>query len=424
MSAADREAAGDFSVTLDRDPDSRRPTSLDFASGSLARTATFGHHPVGNVPGNLPSHRPDTLGRGGLLTTHRYSPTGLHPTGRRHEAGGQTLADFEFALDRGRREGELRQWPGRSSVFRRLVHNRRDEIAETYSHDTAAGLATTTNAASWLGHVLGAGPVGGYLPDRARHWLHDDIGNRTRGVEGGAVTNDYAPNDLNQYDQVVRSDAAGSVAVVRTHDADGNLTGDGRFSYTWDGENRLVAAEALDGSITVSNRYDWLGRRVVKRTLTAAGTGTNTVFVYDGTMLVEERWEPVGLPGSHPLRLRRYVWGPDLSGTVGGAGGVGGLQSVVFTENGVSTVAHCLSDGMGNVVGLADEAGNLLDHYDHDVFGNPLNEPAHPLARANPFRFSTKYLDRETGLYDCGRRFYDPAHGSTAGPRWPICATT
>ena len=46
-------------------------------------------------------------------------------------------------------------------------------------------------------------------------------------------------------------------------DADGNLTGDGRWSYTWDGENRLVAMEtrsdppgssSTDGTLRLSRR--------------------------------------------------------------------------------------------------------------------------------------------------------------------------
>ena len=34
-----------------------------------------------------------------------------------------------------------------------------------------------------------------------------------------------------------------------------------------------------------------------------------------------------------------------------------------------------------------------------------------PAAAINPFRFSTKYLDRDTGLYYYGYRYYDPMLG-------------
>ncbi|HOX03459.1 MAG TPA: hypothetical protein P5555_18540 [Candidatus Paceibacterota bacterium] len=56
---------------------------------------------------------------------------------------------------------------------------------------------------------------------------------------------------------------------VFVHDADGNLTQDGRWTYTWDGENRLVAMEALSAvpaaaKLRVEFEYDWQGRRIGK----------------------------------------------------------------------------------------------------------------------------------------------------------------
>ena len=48
-------------------------------------------------------------------------------------------------------------------------------------------------------------------------------------------------------------------------DADGNLLDDENMVYTWDGENRLVKAVpkiVADGSLQVTNTYDYLGRRV------------------------------------------------------------------------------------------------------------------------------------------------------------------
>ena len=46
-------------------------------------------------------------------------------------------------------------------------------------------------------------------------------------------------------------------------------------------------------------------------------------------------------------------------------------------------------------------------------FGEPLRATG-PLAKANPFRFSTKYQDEETGFLYYGYRYYDPSTG-----RWP-----
>ena len=44
--------------------------------------------------------------------------------------------------------------------------------------------------------------------------------------------------------------------------------------------------------------------------------------------------------------------------------------------------------------------------YEYGPFGEPLRATG-AMAKANPFRFSTKYTDEETGLCYYGRRFYD-----------------
>ena len=60
----------------------------------------------------------------------------------------------------------------------------------------------------------------------------------------------YNPPDTNEPDVV--SSETGHVVVAQTpevftYDDDGNLLSDGRFAYTWDGENRLIGAETLTG---------------------------------------------------------------------------------------------------------------------------------------------------------------------------------
>jgi YD repeat-containing protein len=73
-----------------------------------------------------------------------------------------------------------------------------------------------------------------------------------------------------------------------SYDGDGNLTNDGRWTYTWDAENRLVKL-APNTSIGPRNspkfEYDWQGRRIHKQVWSSTGwTGyaTNDVkFVYE-----------------------------------------------------------------------------------------------------------------------------------------------
>jgi len=54
--------------------------------------------------------------------------------------------------------------------------------------------------------------------------------------------------------------------------------------------------------------------------------------------------------------------------------------------------------------------GEFLAQYQFDPYGNTIAKTG-ALADVNPFRFSTKYLDAETGLYYYGYRYYQPETG-------------
>ena len=136
-----------------------------------------------------------------------------------------------------------------------------------------------------------------------------------------------------------------------TYDNDGNMTSDGRFTNVWDGENRLITITSKTGAATASLvkldiTYDYMGRRIQKIVSTNSGSGyvasyTNR-FVYDG-------WNVVAvLDGGNHL-MYSFVWGSDLSGTMQGAGGVGGLLSMtVYTGPNLGSYFYCY-DGNGNV---------------------------------------------------------------------------
>ena len=78
-----------------------------------------------------------------------------------------------------------------------------------------------------------------------------------------------------------------------TYDADGNLTNDGRWAYTWDAENRLVSMTnntSLGRSSASSSSMTGRGGASTSRSgLRWSGTPTNDVkFVYDGWNLLAE----------------------------------------------------------------------------------------------------------------------------------------
>jgi RHS repeat-associated protein len=228
---------------------------------------------------------------------------------------------------------------------------------------------------------------------------------------------------------------SGNIFVPKTpelfdYDLDGNLTNDGRWFYTWDGENRLVKMEP-SGTVTpptgsrrkLEFAYDHQSRRIWQK-ITNLDTSEvkERVFVYDG-------WNLIATLNPQLSTLNTFVWGLDLSGSFQGAGGVGGLLKVTY-KGAQTTNCFAAFDGNGNVLGLIDAANSgLVARYEYGPFGEVLRATG-PMAKANPFRFSTKFQDDETDLLYYGYRFYsatigrwlskDPA-GEPAGGRNLYC---
>jgi RHS repeat-associated protein len=226
-------------------------------------------------------------------------------------------------------------------------------------------------------------------------YQYDPIGNRTLSVEGGspATPHCYTANALNQYTEITN----GGLRAL-SYDLDGNITNDGVFAYSWDAENRLSQISNSQYQITFA--YDYMSRRVEK----VAGSTTNS-FLYDSWNLISE----ISNQGSQ-IATNAYVWGLDLSGTLQGAGGIGGLLAVSkISNNSISNHFPC-ADANGNITDLISTNGSLVAHYEYDPYGNLVSEISDPEI-SNPFKFSSKYLDAETGLYYYGFRYYKPECG-------------
>ncbi len=255
---------------------------------------------------------------------------------------------------------------------------------------------------------------------RDHDYTYDDMGNRTNfsvTADGASGTvpqgsSSYTPNDYNQYSAV--SSPTSPPNGARNHDADGNLTSDGTRSYVWDAWNRLREVKNSSGTVIATYTYDAQGRRVSKETTTAAvsaDTGAaldeeTVLFIYDGWNVIQE-WAMAD--GETSFSLRAYlVWGEDLSGSLQGAGGVGGLLARISTSGSI----YYHYDANGNPARLTS-TDSSTGTYRYDAFGN-IREAAGDLVADNPWKFSTKYRDEETGFSYYGYRYYDPATG-----RWP-----
>ena len=214
-----------------------------------------------------------------------------------------------------------------------------------------------------------------------------------------------------------------------SYDADGNLTQDGRWTYHWDAGNRLIQMVSLTNAPTASKLrltfgYDSKWRRISKAVEAYTGTTWTTNLaesvVYDGWNLVDE------LNATNNAVICSYLWGLDLSGTMQGAGGVGGL--LAMNEAG-SLAGHIVAyAGNGNISVRVDAtAGTNTALYEYGPFGEVIRATG-PMSKLNPLRFSTQYQDDETDLIcyiddtnaDHGAAVFLANSGDMSSAKWRI----
>jgi RHS repeat-associated protein len=247
-----------------------------------------------------------------------------------------------------------------------------------------------------------------------RAYEYDTTGNRQKSANSLTlpVANNYATKGTNAYSSVQLPGTA--AALIPAYDFDGNATAyplpnapAANSTLGWDAENRLIST--LVSGVTTTYQYDAKSRRIAK---VAGNTTTSAaaIYLYDAWNSIAEYSRSAGVSPTFTLNKTR-LWGTDLSGTMQGAGGVGGL--LLITDHSALLTSHSPTyDGNGNISEYLTATGTLAAHFEYDPFGNTVVNT--DTANLFTYRFSTKPRDQETGLYYYGYRYYDPMTG-----RWP-----
>ena len=289
---------------------------------------------------------------------------------------------------------------------------------------TAAPAATVAVAG-------GVSPVTTGRKDRV--WVADVMPNNSNSAATGTVTAYSALAGMGSGGTDLVNFYARNFTVPKAlqsfvYDADGNMTTDGVWNYTYDAQNQLIAmqhrADAIGaGMIDAATakrlefQYDYLGRRIAKIVKTGwtladgfAGPSTTTTqakFIYHGWDVIAEYSGATAT--TLGTLLRTYTWGLDLAGSLTATGGVGALLQLY--DAGTTKTYLPTYDGNGNVAAMVDAASGALEAvYEYAPFGELLrNEGAY--SAINPIRFSSKYTDLETGLSYYGHRYYSATLG-------------
>jgi len=92
--------------------------------------------------------------------------------------------------------------------------------------------------------------------------------------------------------------------------------------------------------------------------------------------------------------LRRYVHGPGVDEYL-----------VMYSGTGTANKSYYNANHQGSIVAMSDAAGNVTEQHSYDAYGNSDD------LTGNPFRYTGRRLDAETGLYYYRARYYSPAIG-------------
>lgn len=165
------------------------------------------------------------------------------------------------------------------------------------------------------------------------------------------------------------------------YDAAGNMTNDGRHSYTYDAENRIVS---VDGGAT-TYFYDAQGRRARKTT-----GGSWLDFLYD-------------LGGRPTAEYNQNGW---ATGYVYFAGRLAAQYS-----NSTTYFVH--SDHLGSTRVMTNVSGGVYDSMNYLPFGEQIAG-----GTGTTHKFTGKERDAESGLDNFGARYDSSSLGRFMTPDW------
>ena len=175
-----------------------------------------------------------------------------------------------------------------------------------------------------------------------------------------------------------------------THDDNGNILtktdATGSTIYEYDSENRLIRITDPEQRVTTYT-YDGLGRRIEKDV-----DGRITRYVYDLEDILFE------YDGNNTLTAR-YTHGPGIDDPIG------------MEREGQTYFYH--TDGLGSITHITDSTKQIVTSYGYDAFGNITSKTG---SLTNPYTYTGREYDPESGLYYYRARYYDPKIGRFLQP--------
>ncbi len=200
-------------------------------------------------------------------------------------------------------------------------------------------------------------------------------------IENGKETKSIAAT-FNEGNQLVKF---GNESL--TYDVNGNRTSDGKYKYTWNEDDQIVAiTKQGENNAFATYKYDEDNRRIEKNV-----NGQVTRYFYDGDSI-----NPLYETDGNGTVLRQYVYSADGARLAMKAQG----QTLYYHYN-----------PRGDVVAMTNQDKEVVATYEYDAWGNVLTSDTKGIAADNPFGYAGYMYDKEIGMYYLIARYYNPEHG-------------
>jgi RHS repeat-associated protein len=171
----------------------------------------------------------------------------------------------------------------------------------------------------------------------------------------------------------------------------------------YDAENRMTYCNSGTGALGAYT-YDYAGRRIKK--FSTLDTPTDTHYVYDGaTVIAEYESDP---NDSYNMHIRReYVYGPGIDNPI---------AMITFYDDELVGLYFYHTDALGSVIAMTSGNGVVAEKYRYSPFGRTTiyDGSGSEIARSaigNPYMFTARRMDEESGLYYYRARMYKPEIG-------------
>ena len=398
-------------------------------STGIGATGWFSDVDVHAYSYDAASQRTQQVFTAGNYVNYGYDNIGQLKTAQGYESGGTARLQEQFGY--GYDAAWNLNWRTNNALVQAFNVNNLNELTTSTNKGTltVAGTATEPEGGyslwGWPPGVTNVTVSGTGLSSGTGNLYLDGTWART-GATPANGSNFYTATAKDTYGRTSTGTTTVTLPATNTfaYDLNGNLLSDGTRYFAYDDENQLVSVWATNGWRS-DFAYDGMLRRRTRKEWTWNGSAwivTNFVrYVYDGNLVIQER-------DTNNLPRVTYTRGSDLSGSLDGAGGIGGL--LARTDNGqmqvggqlAHTFYHC--DGIGNVTSLISTNQALVAQYQYDPYGNILSKCG-LLADVNSYQFSSKEFHTKSALYCYGYRFYDPtlqrwSNRDPFGDRWEL----